>query len=224
MDNKIFVSKKFLVLFLILFGFGCHAKTMGEFPLITMEVYRGDDVIERIQFPYEAIEKTGVDFTRGNRPAIDISIAPKYRKIFGDLTTTHAISHGVLKSDTETLFSGLIILPIKDGLIVLSARTEDDVTAFFQKLRREPDYSKRFTSEELEASKECLEPAKNPWYQKAIYAELDHDYMKAEEYIKKAIESDPQQPSFYMMLGQFYYKQKKNIKRIFESRRTLSKN
>jgi tetratricopeptide (TPR) repeat protein len=175
-----------------------------------MEIYRSHDVIERIHFPYEAIEKTGVDYTRGNRPAIDISIASKYRKIFGDLTTTNAIVHVVLKSNTETLFSGLIILPIKDGLIVLSAWAEDDVTTFFQKLRREPDYRKRFTPEELEASKEYLEPAKNPWYQKAINAELDQDYTKAEAYIKRAIESDSQQPSFYMMLGQFYYKQKKN--------------
>jgi len=209
MDNKRFVSKKFLVLFLILFGFGCHAKTIEKSPVITMEIYSGDDVIERIQFPYEAIEKIEVDFTRGNRVAIDITIAPKYHKIFGDLATTYATLHGVLKSDTETLYSGLIILPIKDGLMILSARTEDEVTAFFQKLGREPDYTKRFTPEELEAAKDYLEPAKNPWYQKAVYADLNNDYEKAEEYIKKAIESDPQEYSYYMFLGWFYYKQEK---------------
>lgn len=209
MVNKVFVSKTFLVLFLILFGFGCHAKTIEKSSVITMEIYSGDDVIDQIQFPYEAIEKIEVDFTRGNRVAIDITIAPKYRKIFGDLTTTYAILHGVLKSDAETLFSGLIILPIKDGLMVLSARTEDDVTAFFQKLGRKPDYSKRFTPEELEAAKDYLGPAKNPWYQKAVHADLNNDYVKAEEYIKKAIETDPQEYSYYMFLGWFYYKQDK---------------
>jgi tetratricopeptide (TPR) repeat protein len=174
-----------------------------------MEIYSSDVGIERIRFPWEAVEKAGIDFTRGASPAIEITIAPKYYKIFENIKTKSMGNNVVLKSGTETFFSGSVTLAIKDGVIVLYSFPEDDTKNFFNKLGRKPDYSKTFTTEELEAAKEYRKSAENPWFKKAVYAQLDRDYTKAEEYAKKAIESDPNDPAYYIFLGTIYYQQGK---------------
>jgi len=76
------------------------------------------------------------------------------------------------------------------------------------------------------SSEEPLDPAHNPWFEKAVYADLDHDYVKAEEYIKKAIESAPQEYFYYLFLGEIYYKQDKKqlaLKEYLKAEENLKK-
>jgi len=114
-----------------------------------------------------------------------------------------------LKSGTETFFSGSVTLAIKDGEMILYSFPKDDTKNFFNRLGRKPDYSKNFTPEELEAAKDYRKSAENPWFEKAVYAQLDKDYVKAEEYIKKAIESNPNDPNYHIFLATTYRQQGK---------------
>jgi tetratricopeptide (TPR) repeat protein len=209
MDRKIYLLKTASILFLILFVFSCSKKTVEELPVITMEIYSSDVGKEQIQFPWEAIEKAGIDFTRGASPAIEITIAPKYYKIFENIKTKSIGHNVVLKSGTETFFSGSVTLAIKDGVMVLYSFPKDDTKNFFDRLGRKPDYSKDFTPEELRAAKDYRKSAENPWFEKAVYAQLDKDYLKAEEYVKKAIESNPNAPSYHIFLATIYRQQGK---------------
>lgn len=203
-----FLLRIALILFLILFEF-CCSKAVEEPPHITMEIYSNDVGKEVIQFPWEAVEKAGIDFTRGADTAIEITIAPKYYKIFENIKTKSMGHNVVLKSGTETFFSGSVTLAIKDGVMVLFSFPKDDTKNFFDRLGRKPDYSKNFTPEELEAAKNYIKSPENPWFEKAAYAQLDKDYVKAEEYAKKAIESDPNYPLYYMFLSVIYHQQGK---------------
>jgi len=203
-----FLLRIALILFLILFGFNC-SKTVEEPPRITMEIYSSDVGKEQIQFPWEAIEKAGIDFTRGVDPAIEITIAPKYYKFFENIKTKSMGHNVVLKSGTETFFSGSVTLATKDGVMILYSFPKDDTKNFFDRLGRKPDYSKNFTPEELEAAKDYRKSAENPWFEKAVYAQLDKDYVRAEEYVKKAIESNPNDYFYHMFLATIYRQQGK---------------
>lgn len=225
MEAKVFIAKKFIILMLILFGFGCHNKSVEESSFLIMKIYSGDDVIEQIQFYPEDIEKAGINHT-AEEPIIEITIISKYHKVLEEMTARNIGKQMVLKSNAETLFSGKIITPIKEGKMALDGLSDDNVNIFFQMLGREPDYYDRNTPEALEASKDNLESAQNLWYQKAVDADLEHDYVKAEEYIKKAIESDPQEFFYYLFLGEIYYKQDKKqlaLKEFLKSEEFLRK-
>ena len=192
-----------LILFLILFVISC-SKTVEEPPRITMEIYSDDVGKEVIQFPREAVKKAGIDFTRGASTAIEITIAPEYYKIFENIKTKSMGHNVILKSGTETFFSWSVTLAIKDGVMILYSFPKDDTKNFFDRLGRKPDYSKNFTPEELEAAKDYRKSAENPWFKKAAYAQIDKDYVKAEEYIKKAIESNPNDALYHIFLATIY--------------------
>lgn len=208
MNKKLF-PRTALIIFLILLVFNCCTKNVEDPRIITMEIYSSDVGKEVIQFPWEAVEKAGIDFTRGASTAIEITIAPKYYKIFENIKTKSMGHNVVLKSGTETFFSGSVTLAIKDGEMILYSFPKDDTKNFFDRLGRKPDYSKNFTPEELEAAKGYRKSAENPWFEKAVYAQLDKDYIKAEEYIKKAIESNPNDPDYHIFLATIYYQQGK---------------
>lgn len=207
--NKNLFPRTALIIFLILLVFNCCTKNVEDPRIITMEIYSSDVGKEVIQFPWEAVEKAGIDFTRGASTAIEITIAPKYYKIFENIKTKSMGHNVVLKSGTETFFSGSVTLAIKDGEMILYSFPKDDTKNFFDRLGRKPDYSKNFTPEELEAAKGYRKSAENPWFEKAVYAQLDKDYIKAEEYIKKAIESNPNDPDYHIFLATIYYQQGK---------------
>ncbi len=220
MGKTFFVLITTLILFLTLFGSACRTKTIEEPPAITMEIYSGDVGKEVIQFPWEAVEKAGIDFTRGASPAIEITIASKYYKIFENIKTKSMGNNVALKSGTETFFSGSVTLAIKDGEMILYSFPKDDTKNFFDRLGRKPDYSKNFTREELEAAKDYRKSAENPWFEKAVYAQLDKDYIKAEEYVKKAIESNPNDPFYHIFLATVYRQQGKKeliLKELLEA-------
>jgi hypothetical protein len=207
--NRILFPRTASIIFLVLLVFNCCTKNVEDPHIITMEIYSGDVGKEVIQFPWAAIEKAGIDFTRGASTAIEITIAPKYRRIFKKIRTRSMGNNVTLKSGTETFFSGSVTLAIKDGEMILYSYPKDDTKNFFDRLGRKPDYSKNFTPEELEAAKDYRKSAENPWYEKAVYAQLDKDYIKAEEYIKKAIESNPNDPFYHIFLATIYRQQGK---------------
>jgi hypothetical protein len=171
MNKKLFL-RTVSIIFLILLVFNCCTKNVEETRIITMEIYSSDVGEEVIQFPWEAVEKAGIDFTRGVSTAIEITIAPKYYKIFENIRTKSIGNNVVLKSGTETFFSGSVTLAIKDGEMILYSFPKDDTKNFFDRLGRKPDYSKNFTPEELEAAKDYRKSAANPWFEKAVYAQL----------------------------------------------------
>jgi tetratricopeptide (TPR) repeat protein len=200
--------KTALILFFIFFGFSC-TKGVEESPVITMEIYSSDVGKEQIQLPWDAIRKAGIDFTRGADPAIEITIAPKYHILFENIKTKSMGHNVVLKAGTETFFSGSVTLAVKDGVMILYSFPKDDTKNFFDRLGRKPDYAKNFTPEEVEAAKDYKNSAENPWFERAVYAQLDNDYIKAEEYAKKAIESNPNDPFYHIFLATIYRQQGK---------------
>jgi tetratricopeptide (TPR) repeat protein len=223
--TKTMIMKILLVLSLFLFGLYFYTATSKEIPSLTIEIFSDSEIIKMLQLYPEDIERAGIHHT-AEEPIIEITIISKYHKVLEEMTTRNIGKQMILKSNAETLFLGKIMTPIKEGKMVLEGFSDDDVNIFFQKLGREPDYYDSTTHEELEASKDYLEPTQNPWYQKAVYADLEHDYVRAEKYIKKAIESAPQDYFYYLFLGEIYYKQDKKqlaLKEYLKSEEFLKK-
>jgi tetratricopeptide (TPR) repeat protein len=70
-------------------------------------------------------------------------------------------------------------------------------------------YSTQPTPEELENAKAYTEFAKDPWLHKAVNADLNGQWEKAEEYARKAIESSPNKPAPHELLSAIYHRQGK---------------
>lgn len=154
------------------------------------------------------IEKIGINERLGGILVV-IKLPSQYHQKLRQMTQENIGKKLNIRLDGETLVTGTIHTPLENGKFVLESSSVEEARQTILDFGKEPDYHLKFTPEEIEAAKVYTEPAKNSWFGKAVYAELDGDYVKAEEYTKKAIESDPNEPGFHQHLGYLYYVQGK---------------
>jgi tetratricopeptide (TPR) repeat protein len=193
----------FLPLILIATCFG-RSWAVGE---LTLEVQpKSPGAIITLQT--QEIEEIGINERLGGILVV-IKLPSRYHQKLRQMTQENIGKKLNIRLDGETLVTGTIHTPLETGKFVLESSSVEEARQTILDFGREPDYHLKFTPEEIEAAKVYTEPAKNPWFGKAVYAELDGDYVKAEEYTKKAIESDPNEPGFHQHLGYLYYVQGK---------------
>lgn len=218
------VSKIFLISISVLFFF---ASSIGENTWsanLTLEIYSKSE-IERIVLQPKDIEKIGINETLGEI-RVEITITKQYPLLLEEITKSNKGKKIVIRTEIETFFSGTILDPIEGRLISLPCSSEEEARTIIKKMGREPSYHLKFTPEELEAAKIYTEPGKNPWAAKAIYALTEQDFKHAEEFAKKAIESDPEEPSYHKLLSTAYYNQGKKqlaLKEVLTAERLSKK-
>ena len=193
----------FLSLILVVTCFG-RVWAVGE---LTLEIQpKSPGAVITLQT--HEIEKIGINERLGGICVV-IELPSQYHQKLRQMTEENIGKKLNIRLDGETLVTGSIHTPLENGRFVLESSSVEEARQTILEFGREPDYHLKFTPEEIEEAKVYTEPAKNPWFGKAVYAELDGDYVKAEEYAKKAIESDPNEPGFHQHLGYLYYVQGK---------------
>ena len=180
------------------------------------EVHTKDGIVQIIVPPDDI--KAGIDERGrelGRDPSIGITVDQKYHAMFEKLTKENLEQKMVIRTETETIFSGTIKESIRKGQFGFSPRSSQEAEAVFKKMGREPDYRLRLTPEELElakrAAKRYMEPFKNPWAEIAMdeTTKLHPDYEKAEAYMKIAIEEGPDEDRNHLVLSLIYFRQGK---------------
>ena len=202
---KIFLMLFFVIPFIKL----GHTNEVSD-PILTIEIYADGD-IKRIDFQSDDIERVGIN----ERPCdtrLEITFVPRFHSVIKGLTEENKGKRAVIRVGGETIFSGIIRETIRGGKIGPSFSSAGHARTIIEKMGREPDYHLKLTPKEIEASKRYTEPPKNPWAKKTLDAiTIYHDYENAEKFAKKAIESDPDEPQYHIILGSIYYKQGKKI-------------
>ncbi len=193
----------------VVFSTSCEAERIKGHPLI-FEVYTKEGIKQVMVQPNEIV-RAGIDETGGAR--VGITVAQKYHDLLEKLTKENIGQKMVVRTENETVSSGTIMEGISKGKLALNCRSVEEAEAILRKMGREPDYHVKPTPEELEAAKKYMEPYyKNPWAQKAfdlLGKKQYPDYDKAEEFMRKAIESDPNESEYHFLLGYIYYRQRK---------------
>ncbi|CAB1056626.1 hypothetical protein D1BOALGB6SA_1363 [Olavius sp. associated proteobacterium Delta 1] len=153
------------------------------------------------------IEKIGLNETMGSVVGVEIEISVKYHQKLKEITTQNIGKELRIRIASDIIFVGKIYQAAENGKFVLSYSDKEEALDVIKKFRRKPDYHLKFTEQEIENAKIYTEPAKNPFYEKSVYALTYKEYAKAEEFAIKAIESDPSEPSYYGHLAAIYYMQ-----------------
>jgi len=147
----------------------------------------------------------------GKLYTVEITLNEKNHKILEEITRANLGKKMVLKSNAEVLYEGTILAPLQGGYLGLICSSKDEAEAITKKMgRRAVYYSTKPTVKDLQDAKAYTEPAKDPWLQRAMDADLDGEYEKAEEYARKAIEVTPGNPMPHNILGAIYHRQGKN--------------
>ena len=202
--------QKLLLTFACVIGFliNCEAQTVSP-PSLFIEIYAKDGIKQIVIAPSE-ITEVGID-EKGVAPSIVIRTAPKHHVLIEELTRENVRQKAVIRIGTETVFSGTIVEAIPEGKIVLMLSSSEQAEDIVRKMGREPDYHRRFSPAEMEAIREAereyKESPKSPWADKAGNAMVNSDLWRAEQYAKKAIESDPNEGKYHALLSGIYYKQ-----------------
>ena len=190
--------------------------------ILTIEIY-ADGEIKRIDFQSDDIERVGIN----ERPCdtrLEITFASRFHSIIEKLTGENKGKRADLRTGGETIYSGIISETIRGGKIALTCTSAEHARAIMEKMGREPGYHFKLTPEEIEAWNAFIKPFKNPWAEKAFDASdinsIYYDLEKAEEFAKKAIKSDPDEPAFHKILGLIYYKQGKKKLALEEALKT----
>lgn len=180
----------------------------SAWPNILILEIQTESSVKKLVIQSEEIEKIGIIESLVDTK-VEITIASKYNSKLKKLTQENIGRKLNIIMGNNVLYSGTIYEPLKNGIVSLSCSSEQEVRSIIQKIGRVPDYHLKPTKEELEYAKTYTDPANNPWAIKSMDAELKGDYVKAEEYAKKAIESNPNEPLHYAGLGAIYYIQGK---------------
>lgn len=170
---------------------------------IILEI-EGENREKEICLHSDDINKIGINERLGGT-RVEISIAPKFVPILSKFTEQNVGKKLAIRTQTEIIFSGTIVEPIIDGIIVFPRSSEEHAKATIKKIGRKADYHLKLSPEETENAKVYTEAAKNPYSQKAIDAHISGDYKKAVQYAKKAIEINPKEPTNYMLLSMIHY-------------------
>jgi len=179
-----------------------------ESAALTLEIFSENDV-EQVIFHSKDIKKVGINDRMGITK-IEIIIIDKYHEMLENLTKNNLGKHYIIKSRMQTLASGPIRSSIKQGYISFFSLSKEKAEQTIKKLGFNIDYYLGPTPEELEDAKIYVDSNKNSWANKAIDVQRNREYKKAEEYAKKAIESEPDKPLHYATLSMIYHIQGKN--------------
>ena len=199
---KVYFSLVLICFLLTSFFVSCSSNQTSRSPLI-FEIDTKDGIKQVVVQPDEIV-KVGID-ERIPEPQIGITIAQKHHTMIEKLTRENIGQKMVIRTDTETIFSGIIREPILGAELAFTRPSVQEAENTIKKMRREPDYRLKLTPKELEAGKRSIEPYKSQWANKAIEASANRDHTKAVEYAKKAIEEDPHEARYHKLLSLAYY-------------------
>ncbi|MFH1982259.1 MAG: tetratricopeptide repeat protein [Pseudomonadota bacterium] len=134
---------------------------------------------------------------------VELELPAKYRKPLYDITANNIGEKMKLRVGPDIVYFGLIMEPLENGILVMNHSSMEEALQTIRKLGIEIDSDTELTN----TNKKDLyrRPAQNENYEKAIQALTDGDYGKAERLVLKAIDSDPNEPSFYGLLSTIYY-------------------
>ena len=204
--NRIHFLKIFLLfLFFIIFFESC-TEGNGRSETLLVEIYT-DSEIKRIYLKPKDIEKVGINQRLGDT-RIELTLALKNATKLGDLMKDNVGKKIIIKTNTEIFFSGNIYEPIIGRIVAFPCSSENQAKDIINKLGRISNYHLKLTPDELQASKGYKELFSNSqWVKKAINAQAEQDFEKAEEYTQKAIQENPNLPSNHQLLSSIYYAQ-----------------
>ncbi len=188
-------------LLVIFFFIDCRAEEASPSRLV-LEIHSKDGIKTIVIQPDEII-KVGIN-ERGE-PRVEMEIAQKYHAELENLMKENIEQQLVIRTDTDTIFSGTIMLPAPMGKFFFTFKSVEAAENAIRKMGRKADYVLQYTPEELEAGKKLIAPYKSQWANKAMAASANRDYTKAEEYAKKAIEEDSLEGKYHWILSTIYY-------------------
>jgi hypothetical protein len=211
MPIKIFSGKRVLISVLLLSILGL---------VIMLYVWKSSYILEivsekdrkTIKIKSEDIERVGID-SISHPIAVVISLAPKNHLMLEKFTKENVGKEIAFRIKHENLMKGVLLEQITGGTIAFRCDSENRALEIIRKLgRNRPDYYLKLTPEELEFARREKEISDNIWYKKSVEALMSNNYKEAEKYAMQAIESNPEEPSYYNQLGYIYNEQnKKNL-------------
>ena len=210
--NKYPLKKRILisVFLLLILGIAVIVYFWKTTPIIEMSSEKDG---KSISLTWWDIEKVGIDSREQHSFSVAISLVSEKFAELEKFTRENARKKVIVKTGSDILSKSVIQEPIVGGAFNIHVDSEDKALNIIKKMGMDkPDYYLKPTAEELESARWLKKISDNPWSEKIVKAIGHEDYRNAEKYTRKAIESDPKEPTYYAQLGNIYNMQnKKNL-------------
>lgn len=204
--NILSYLKLILLYFFILFPFLCCTQEKKVPDTLLFDIFT-ENGIKTIPIKPKDIKKVGINQRLGDT-RIELKLSIEHASKLEKITKQNVGRKLIIKTSTDRLYSGEIVEPLIGEIIAFPCSSENEALSIINKLGRVPDYHLKLTPDELQASQKYKELFDdNEWIGKAIHAQSEQDFEKAEYFAKKAIEINPNLASNHQILSSIYYSQ-----------------
>ncbi len=182
----------FLIALTIESSFGFEIKKNGDLSALVLET--------------EDIVKVGIK-EHDEESTIDIFLSSDCHSKLFELTKENVGKKINVISNDTILFSVRVNEPIENGEISITfPSNKKDAKQIVKNMGKEPDYYTIVDNNDS-SSHPYIKSANNTWVIKCLNAQSKGDYKMAEEYAKKAISSNPNDPILYEIIASIKFMQ-----------------